>query len=300
MQKTSAFMKLFACVLSSGNIWMCGITELPTPSPSSPPATATPTVPTAPSPTPAPTTTPPTTPTTTPPTTPFPTTTPEVPEPDEREFPADVLDLSNWYLTLPTGAKGDPDIVTQPELAAYRSDWFRLNAPGDGVVFRATVAGATTKNTKYPRSELREMTGTRNASWSNRSGTHTLTVRQAVTALPVAKPEIVTAQIHDSSDDVLQVRLEGKRLMVQYDDGNAEIVIDRDYELGTVFEVRIVAAQRRVQVFYNGVPAAEINRSGTGWYFKCGAYVQSNTSKGDRPTAAGEVVVHQLDVSHSD
>ena len=44
----------------------------------------------------------------------------------------------------------------------------------------------------------------------------------------------------------MQVRLEGTRLMVQYDDGKSEIVIDPDYRLGTVFDVKIVAAEGRV------------------------------------------------------
>jgi hypothetical protein len=76
------------------------------------------------------------------------------------------------------------------------------------VVFTADAGGVTTKNSTYPRSELREMNGDEMASWSNRTGTHTLSVRQAVTELPKAKPELVTAQIHDAESDVMEVRLE--------------------------------------------------------------------------------------------
>jgi hypothetical protein len=109
----------------------------------------------------------------------------------------------------------------------------------------------------------------------------------------------VSAQIHDGSDDVMQVRLEGKRLMAQYNDGQSEITIDPAYVLGTVFEVRIVAANSRVQVYYNGQLKATINKSGSSWYFKSGTYLQSNTSKGEKPTAAGEVVIYALKVTHS-
>ena len=133
--------------------------------------------------------------------------------------PADVLDLTNWYLTLPTGADGDPDTVEQPDLATYTSRYFQLNATKDGVAFTANADGVTTKNSSYPRTELREMNGQQKAAWSNTTGVHTLNVTEAVTELPPAKPETVTAQIHDGNDDVLQIRLEGPRLIVQYDDG---------------------------------------------------------------------------------
>ena len=126
-----------------------------------------------------------------------------------------------------------------------------------------------------------------------------MTARQAVTALPKAKPEIVSAQIHGGDDDVMQVRLEGARLVVQYDDGKSEIVMDPNYKLGTIFDVKIVAADGRVRVSYNGVQKAEIKQSGSGWYFKSGSYLQSNTSKGDKPNAEGTVVIYSLKVTHS-
>ena len=219
------------------------------------------------------------------------------PTPGER--PAQVLDLRNWNLTLPTGAQGKPDTISQPRLAGYQSDYFRVTDAGTGVAFTTPAGGVTTKNSSYPRSELREMDGAAKASWSNTSGTHTLAVRQAITALPSSKPEIVSAQIHDGSDDVMQVRLEGSRLLVQYDDGRSEITIDPNYRLGTVFDVQIVAADGRVRVLYNGAAKAELERSGSGWYFKSGSYLQSNPSKGDRASVVGTVVIYGLRVTHS-
>jgi hypothetical protein len=278
-------MAMLMCTLSSANAWMCGIQEPPAPPPAPPPVTA----PAAPIPPPV---------LTLPPRGAGPAV-PAPSNPAEHDLPGDLIDLRNWYLTLPTGSAGSPDTVKQPNLESYSSSFFRLNPARDGVVFTANAGGTTTKNSKYPRSELREMSGSKMAAWSNDSGTHTLTARQAVTALPPAKPEIVTAQIHGGDDDVMQVRLEGTRLMVQYDDGKSEIVMDPDYRLGTVFDVKIVAAQGRVVVYYNGAAKAEINQSGSGWYFKSGSYLQSNTSKGDRASAAGSVVIYSLKVTHS-
>ena len=62
------------------------------------------------------------------------------------ELPSDVLDLTSWYLTLPTGANGDPDTVLQPDLERYTSPYFQLDETTDGVVFTADVDGVTTQN----------------------------------------------------------------------------------------------------------------------------------------------------------
>ena len=166
-------------------------------------------------------------------------------------------------------------------------------------MFSARGDGVTTKNSHYPRSELREMNGSEKAAWSNTSGTHTLDVCEAITQVPSAKPEVVGAQIHDDNDDVLQIRLEGQKLMVQYDDGKSEQVLDPDYQLGTPYHVRIVAADSKVDVLYNGEKKAELPLTGSGWYWKVGAYVQANGSKGDGAGSTGEVVVYKADISHS-
>jgi hypothetical protein len=280
-------MAMLVCTLSSANVWMCGIQERPAPQPTPPPIT-TPVAPTPQAPV-----------VTVPPGDTGPGAQPTPSNPAGNDRPGDLIDLKNWYLTLPTGSAGSPDTVKQPNLSSYSSSYFQLNQTRDGVVFTANAGGTTTKNSKYPRSELREMSGSEMAAWSNTSGTHTLSARQAVTALPPAKPEIVTAQIHGGDDDVMQVRLEDTRLMAQYDDGKSEIVMDPDYRLGTVFDVKIVAAEGRVVVYYNGAAKAQINQSGSGWYFKSGSYLQSNPGKGDQASATGEVVIYSLNVTHS-
>jgi hypothetical protein len=167
------------------------------------------------------------------------------------------------------------------------------------VVFSVPAGGVTTENSKYPRSELREMNGGEKAAWTNTSGTHTLEVCQAITKVPPAKPELVAAQIHDGNDDVVQIRLEDKALVAQYADGASQVVMDPDYALGTPFQVRIVAADRRVVVFYDGQQKAELPLEGSGWYWKVGAYVQANTGTGDDAGAVGEVVVHALNAVHA-
>jgi hypothetical protein len=214
--------------------------------------------------------------------------------------PGDLLDLADWFLTLPIGPAGDPDSIDQPELLDYRSDWFDLTPDGTGVVFRAPAGGVTTKNSKYSRSELREMNGEEKASWSNTEGVHTLESRQAITKVPPVRPEVSATQIHDGGDDVMQIRLEGSALVAQYADGAEQVVIDPDYRLGTPYDLRIVAAEGRITVFYDGEQRAQIERSGSSWYWKVGAYTQSNPERGDDPDALGEVVVYSLRIEHTD
>ena len=215
------------------------------------------------------------------------------------DLPSDVLKLSDWYLTLPTGKQGDPDTVQNPNLEKFTDEFFELNPTRNGVVFRATGDGVTTKNSHYPRSELREMDGATKAAWTNTAGSHTLDVCEAITKVPAAKPEVVSAQIHDDTDDVLQIHLDGQKLTARYDNDRSEAVLDPAYKLGTPFHVRVVAADSKVYVLYNGQQKAELPLSGSGWYWKVGAYVQSNPSKGDGAGSEGDVVVYSLDTTHT-
>ena len=98
--------------------------------------------------------------------------------------------------------------VHQPQLNTFTDPWFHLDDTRTGVVFTANAGGVPTKNSTYPRSELRDMTGPEKASCSNTTGDHVLRLRQAITRLSTVKRQVVTAQIHDAEDDVIEVRLE--------------------------------------------------------------------------------------------
>ena len=216
-------------------------------------------------------------------------------------LPAQLVDLANWKLTLPTGESGSPTEVRQPQLGQFSAPGaFWLDATRQGVVFRAAAGGVTTENSSYPRSELREMTaaGATEPGWSNAGGTHVMSITQAITALPAAKPHVVAGQVHDADDDVIMIRLEGSRLFVE-SDGDEVALLDPAYQLGTKFEVSISAHQNQLHVHYNGTPKAIIPRAVDGAYFKAGCYTQSNPSKGDTPESYGEVVIYALTVHHS-
>ncbi|MBX7197422.1 MAG: polysaccharide lyase family 7 protein [Sandaracinaceae bacterium] len=210
------------------------------------------------------------------------------------------IDLSIWKLTLPIGTPGSPLEITQPELATYEIDPWFVRLP-EGLRFRANAGGVTTSGSSYPRSELREMEpgGSVRASWSTTSGRHEMRLEETITHLPDVKPHVVAGQIHDASDDVIMIRLEGVHLFVE--GGGVELgTLDADYALGERFVVRIVAEGGHIRVDHgdDGRVEVDVARDAAGCYFKAGVYTQSNTSRGDLPEAYGEVIVHAVEVTH--
>ena len=216
--------------------------------------------------------------------------------------PADVLNLTNWKMTLPTGSAGSPTEIKQPALDSYSNDPYFV-VVGDAVQFRAPVNGVTTSGSSYPRSELREMTsnGTANASWSSTSGTHTLVVNESFDHLPADKPHLVGAQIHDADDDVTVFRLEGSSLYITNGDDTHYKLVTSSYTLGTAYEAKFVVSGGQVKAYYNGVLQTTISKSFSGAYFKAGAYTQANCTNSS-PCAAtnyGQTTLHSVTVTHS-
>lgn len=225
--------------------------------------------------------------------------------------PGDLIDLTDWKLTLPVGDEPDEaSEVESPELSKFQDPrWFHVDSTGKGVVFRANVGGATTSGSGYPRSELREMAdgGTERAEWSNESGEHTMTITQAITATPKEKPDVAAGQIHGEDDVVAMVRLEGNHLFVE-SDGDEVGDLDTNYKLGTIFDLEMKATPDGVRVTYNGTKTVSIGEVSEGNYFKAGCYTQasdkpqeddSDDQKYDQPDAYGEVVIYSLKVAHT-
>lgn len=219
-------------------------------------------------------------------------------------LPAQVINLADWKLTLPLGAAKKPTEIKQPQLATYQLDpWFM--ASGGGVRFRAPVNGVTTSGSSYPRTELREMTnaGKSNAAWSSTSGTHTMIVDEAITAVPQVKKKLITAQIHDAKEDLLTVKLNYPELYLDAQ-GKKVYMLDANYTLGKRFTVKIVSSGGQTKVYYNGSanPVYIMKKSFSGAYFKAGTYLQSNCSiEGSALCNAnnyGEVMIYNVTVSH--
>ena len=224
------------------------------------------------------------------------------------DYPAQLLDLTNWKETLPIDDEDQsgtqPLEIKQPDLATYAlSPWYKLTSTCDGVQFRAPVNGTTTSGSSYPRSELREMTdnGTENASWSSTSGTHTMVITEAIKNLPQDKPQVVAGQIHDADDDVTVFRLEGSSLYVTDGDTTHHKLVTSDYVLGTKFEAKFVVSGGKVKAYYNGVLQTTLSKNFSGAYFKAGAYTQANCSNSSPCDSGnfGQVMIYDIAVTHS-
>lgn len=221
-------------------------------------------------------------------------------------YPAQVVNLTNWKVTLPIGESGRPLEIKQPSLSKYKIDpWFIVASTGNGIRFRAPVTGVTTKGSKYPRSELREMSnnGLSNAAWSSDSGTHTFFIDQAITSVPETKKHVVAGQIHDASRDIMVIRLEYPNLYVNVD-GKNMYTLDSRYTFGKRFSIKLVVAGGKTDVYYNGgtKPVYTLNLSYSGAYFKTGVYTQSNCTK-ERASSCnennfGEVILYKTTVTH--
>jgi hypothetical protein len=230
-------------------------------------------------------------------------------EPDDEEpgggepgpgepHPSDVLDLRHWTIMLPTGSQGDPDnlyVIGQsiPNTLFTRYD---VDSDDDGVVFRCPANGFHSPNSKYPRTEARQMADAKwtKAAWSS-SGSHSLEAELAIDASHLsARKRVNGLQIHDGGDDVCQImRHETKGLGLMHSDGKAWESIDPGYGDGVRFTCKILAEKDRLKVFYNGELKVDIPKKGTGWYWKMGAYLQSGgASEHKEPAGAyGEVTI---------
>lgn len=224
--------------------------------------------------------------------------------------PGQVLNLKNWYLTLPIGEVKDPKDVYQPALDSYShtKHFYVLSADNsNAVVFTAHAGGVTTKNTKNPRCELREMNGKNKAKWSTKTGKHEMIFTEKVVALPKGRPSVVIGQIHQGSDDLIELRCwipkNAKTPVIDvFHDSTNYGLLDSDYTLGEEYTIKVFVSDKMIQVFYNDMttPKLKIPASCDTCFFKAGCYTQANTSMtGVLPAAYGEVLMSALEVSHT-
>jgi hypothetical protein len=209
------------------------------------------------------------------------------------------VDLKNWKLTLDFADPDNPDKpleVVPPKLLTFQHPHFIKT--NDSITFKAACDGKTTRGTKYPRSELRELVNGELADWKMNSGVHSMTWKCAVTHLPVAKPQVVVGQIHDGEDDVIEIRHTKDYVEVIHDSKNYGKLI-KAYRLGDVYEANITVRKGVIYVYAEKttiVISSALNAKNC--YFKMGCYTQSNTSTGDSPKAYGEVKLYNLEVVH--
>lgn len=225
------------------------------------------------------------------------------------KYPAQILDLTNWKLQTPfaktDGTAGIREIK-QPALATYTNTPTFFNDPSKcylGVGFGAPVNGKTTTGSKYPRSELREMTnnGRDNAAWSSTVGTHVFTETVSFNLLPNNKPDVVGAQIHNAAEDISLLVLRGKSLYVTDPSNNINKLVTNNYTLGTKVDMKWEVGGGVTRAYVNNVLQLTIVRAYDGAYFKAGSYPQANCTQSSPCSGnnGGFTIITKLAVSHS-
>jgi hypothetical protein len=224
------------------------------------------------------------------------------------DTPSEILRLGDegghWSIDV-----GYPSGNTSKDMSLVEDGWsdtpyFLPVENNTGVQFRVPMNGGTTSGSDYPRSELRERKADGSkASWSGKSGTHTLSGVSKVTHFPPNKPEVVVAQIHDTDGvsstaigDRLQVRVEDDAWILSINGNKISTPILTGYSLNTYVAWSIKVASGKVTVKVNGSTKYDQTPSGwptSGMYFKTGCYAQSNTSKGNSSSEYMAVVQQQ-------
>lgn len=239
--------------------------------------------------------------------------------PTPKQYPAQLLNLINWKVTMPIGVKDHPLEVKQPGLATYKHDRFFWAYKSRYVVFRTPVNGVTTEHSDYPRTELREMAnnGKSLAKWNNRSGIHTLSGTLRINHLPAEKRQGVVAQIHDADDDVVMIRataVSDTHAKIEAvwskgkDQGTVNRVLDPSYPMHKDFSYTIIASKSGIVVNYLPPGSNEWVQSKNpktlirdNCYFKAGMYCQSNDEieTNDNEYAECAYLAGSLQVQHA-
>ncbi|EFC43761.1 predicted protein [Naegleria gruberi] len=226
-------------------------------------------------------------------------------------YPSQVVDIENWYLTLPIGDVKDPTDIYQPTLATYSIDpYFVVGPNNNSIRFRSVIfnESVTTVGSKYPRSELREMDPINPAkvkiSWNNTVGVHTMIIDQAITHLPITRDRVIAGQIHDDNEFIFTITLSGTTLYINAANKATAKVITKTYQLGTIFRLKIEALNGTTNFYYNDMstPIYTHPLVFKNSYFKAGCYAQSNCTVegslcGDSNNYA-EVLIYNLTTTH--
>lgn len=233
-------------------------------------------------------------------------TNPDDPDPgDPAGSPAELLAFNagggQWNLGIGRPS-GHVDISPSSlESGFTEAPYFYLTSDGAWVHFQVPMnGGRTSTNTKYPRSELREYINGSKASWNGSSGTHVMSYKAKVIHMEDDKPEIVVGQMHDGSDDTLQIRCEGTTWRASIN-GTEHPTTLGTFSWGTEVAVEIRVSSGTLTIKINGTTKITTNPSyGSGQYFKLGAYAQQNSTDQDNPdNGFASCEIRDLVVSHS-
>ena len=231
---------------------------------------------------------------------------------------------AHWKLQIPELQDGSDTKIkevgkgTGISFDNYSSEYFYYDDSDSAFVFNTPVSAPKTVNTKYARSELREMMGddkTVNWDWNGR---HCLDVEEAVTKIP-ANGRVMVCQVHgiypngDNGPVPLKViyAANKKRLAITYKAHpqsyeDQKIYYFDEVELNQKFtiSIQIIDGTGYVSISSNGISQKyeySYNPVTTGWidfynYFKAGNYIQDCEDNSEN--AGSTVKMYNINVTH--
>jgi hypothetical protein len=225
--------------------------------------------------------------------------------------PGGNFNLSVWELQLPTGSPGAVTTIPPAQLKGangFHDQYFFTNTTDGSMSFWDPENGVHTTNSKYPRSELREMTASGAAADWAIPGTHKLSATLKVTQVPSS---VAVGQIHLGSGGSTKPLLElfyapsGAITMaieqtpqggneVRHPAGNVPLGKQWSYVIG-------LTGGNTISLVINGgatqkwaLPSAFTSKYHM--YFKAGDYDQT---AGSSSTVGAKVQFYALSIAHS-
>ena len=212
--------------------------------------------------------------------------------------PAEVLNIGSLagqnHFKVQLAEDGAAEITTV-SLAAIESGFEQspyFTVVGNAVQFQTRIDGPTTAGSSYARAELREVNadGT-DAGFDALTGVHWIRGKTAIHALPTNKPEVVVMQLFNGSADRIAIRTQlissQTKLVCRVNGSAVTPRLMEPYVLGTEFEWMVRLDNGLAEIYFNDmttplITSTDLVSTGSAsWYFKAGAYAQSNETLDD-------------------
>ncbi|MCF6240746.1 MAG: polysaccharide lyase family 7 protein [Bacteroidales bacterium] len=251
----------------------------------------------------------------------------DIKEDTSLTYPSDIIgSLARWKLTLTGDGKGfdsseapdfehrntNPLEVIGGNLLHYEYRPY-FYADINEIVFKAPCSGATTKGSKYPRCELRQLVGGGNNYWSV-NDYQFLQVVLRVIHTPKEKPNVCITKIHGPEQEPLRIHYDAnKGLYLVWNHTNHIYLKDKlPYTLGQKLRITVNVNKAVILCSIFNINTNKsfsykwISQDNTG-YFKVGCYTQSSIFlseikegyKDELPDAYGEVHLLSIDLKET-
>lgn len=197
-----------------------------------------------------------------------------------------MINLNNWAVTLPTGSTHYP--IKFNEFIRYDGLSLLLLTPCDG---------EPTKNSDYPRSELREIINGEKASWDSGVGNHHFEGIFKVDRFTKTKPVVSVFQIHDGKNDQLQVLVEPDSIKYNFNGIKFKVAT---FNPGEKFRIKCKVKRDMIFLKINFEDPIQLKIiPSSSLYFKAGNYLQSNSEIEKNQNDYSQVSITKLKVKHS-